>query len=101
MSHPPDGIMLILLGLWTGRTLDADKGELRLDLAGGPAAVRPEALDELEVRNWVAITEAGAFVTEQGVYALNKWVERRARARGRHGKIVLKAARVSAAGRSG
>lgn len=99
MTFPPDGTMLILLGMWTGRTLDAEKGELRLDLAGGPAVVKPEALDELEARGWVEITEAGARVTERGVYALNKWVEARARRQGHRGNIVLKSARVSAAGR--
>lgn len=75
MTYPPDGTMCLLCGLWVGGELVVRDGRLWLesDGLGEPLPVTGEALDELETRGWVVITEAGPDATEAGGYWLRRW----------------------------
>jgi hypothetical protein len=77
----PHGYYLLLLAIDLGDTLDVQDGQLALTCDGvdGPQVIPslPEALDELEQRGWVEITEAGPVSTERGRYWLGRWMTRR------------------------
>lgn len=96
MTFPPDGTMLVLLSLWVDEGFLVIEGELHLSMPDGPAQqVEQKSLDHLEAVGWLAINDDGTVaVTDKGKYALDRWVTKKANARGDHGKMVLKFARV-------
>lgn len=79
MTFPSDPeTMLLLLALHTGQRLDVTAGALTLEVPGvaEPVALTglDSALSALEHRGWVAHEEAGPVVTEQGRYAVKRFL---------------------------
>jgi hypothetical protein len=77
----PHGYYLLLLAIDLGDQLDVQDGQLALTCDGveGPQVIPslPEALDALEIRGWVEITEGGPVSTERGRYWLSRWMGKR------------------------
>jgi hypothetical protein len=77
----PSSHYLLLLAIDLGDQLDVCDGQLALTCEGveGPQVIPslPEALDALESRGWVEITEAGPVSTERGRYWMSRWMTRR------------------------
>lgn len=81
-----DGDMLLALATLLGNPPDVHDGELALADPADPGRTVPVpdgALDRLEAAGLVEIVEAGAVVTDQGRYWLDRWVRRKFKARGR------------------
>jgi hypothetical protein len=79
VKFPDDpAVMLLLLAVHTGQRVGADDGRMTLEVPGvdGPVALDglDSALDALESRGWVTIEDAGPTATEQGRYALSRWM---------------------------
>jgi hypothetical protein len=79
VTFPDDpAVMLLLLAVYTGQRVGADDGRMTLEVPGvdGPVALDglDSALDALESRGWVTIEDAGPACTEQGRYALARWM---------------------------
>jgi len=85
VTFPPDEIMLTLTGLWVGGELQVNYGSLWLvspDLPE-PMPVASTALDALEDRGWLKVTEAGVEMDEDKArYVLRRWFGRKGRAFG-------------------
>lgn len=79
MTFPSDpSTMLLLLALHTGQRLDAAGGAITLEVPGVAEPVAlvglDDALSALEYRGWVAHEESGPVVTEQGRYAVKRFL---------------------------
>lgn len=75
---PNDPLFVPLLFIERGYRLVPDGG--RLLAVGRDAAYDPpyllDALDELEVKNWLVVGDDGPAVTEAGRFHLMKWLKR-------------------------
>lgn len=81
MTFPSDPtVMLLLLAIHTGQRLDVTDGTLTLEVPGVAEPVALANLDDsltaLESRQWITIGEAGPVVTEQGHYALTRYLKK-------------------------
>lgn len=79
MNYPKDGTMLLLAALVGRCRLDvAGDGDLVLANRHGVDCPAPvDALDDLEARGWVSISDSGATVTERGIYWMRRWLRAR------------------------
>jgi hypothetical protein len=83
-NEPGDCAFLLMLAIHGGSEIGVDGTDLYLDVGdAGRMPVPPETLDALEDRWWVTIGDDGTALTEQGLFALKKWMRKRIKARGR------------------
>lgn len=81
MTFPADRTMLLLFALCSGARLgvDDDRLTVEIDSFDGPLALDglDQALGDLEDRGWIVHEESGPVVTEQGRYAVRRFVRRK------------------------
>ena len=98
MTFPDNSIMFLLLAIQNKRPLEPVDGTLTLHLTDkeGDVVVRnlDTELDELEDRGWVEIREPYPVLTEQGAYALDRFMKER------YGKRAVAMLRAIRAGQS-